>query len=89
MRIKTPLTIDQTVTLNVNNSTQQVRMCAAGRGLPPLLVVQCGPALPLLHDVAKFQRLLKLEEDFLGRLGNILAGVRSRKPARGGALDTP
>ena len=52
-RIKTPLTIDQTVTLNVNNSTQQLRMCAARSGLPPLLVVQGGPALPLLHDVRK------------------------------------
>src|SRR4029077_10503076 len=31
----------------------------------PLLVVQGGPGLPLLHEVAKFQRLLNLETDFL------------------------
>jgi pimeloyl-ACP methyl ester carboxylesterase len=65
MRIKTPLTIDRNVKLDVNGSTQHLRICAARAGLPPLLVVQGGPALPVLHEVAKFQRLLKLEEDFL------------------------
>ena len=57
--------IDTTITLDVNGSAQRVRICGARAGLPPLLVVQGGPALPLLHDVPKFQRLLNLEEDFL------------------------
>lgn len=57
-------TIDKTITLAINDSTQQVRLCAARPDLPPLLIVQAGPGLPLLHEVSKFQRLLHLESDF-------------------------
>src|SRR5262249_17841628 len=46
-------------------SCQRIRLCAERPGLPPLLVVQGGPALPMLHEVRKFQRLLNLETDFL------------------------
>jgi proline iminopeptidase len=59
------LAIDKTITLTINGSRQRVRLCATRAGLPPLLVVQGGPALPLLHEVDKFQRLLNLEQDFL------------------------
>src|SRR5262245_54581587 len=65
MRTSTPLAIDRTITLDVCGSSQRLRLCAARAGLPPLLVVQAGPGLPVLHEVPKFQRLLKLEEDFL------------------------
>src|SRR5215475_2061460 len=65
MKTRSPLAIDKTITLTINGSRQRVRLCAARPGLPPLLVVQAGPALPLLHEVAKFQRLLNLETDFL------------------------
>jgi pimeloyl-ACP methyl ester carboxylesterase len=59
------MAIDKIITLTINGSRQRVGLCAAREGLPPLLVVQAGPALPLLHEVAKFQRLLNLERDFL------------------------
>jgi pimeloyl-ACP methyl ester carboxylesterase len=59
------LEIDKTITLEINGSRQVIRLCAAGAGLPPLLIVQGGPGLPLLHEVAKFRRLLNLENDFL------------------------
>jgi pimeloyl-ACP methyl ester carboxylesterase len=59
------LTIDRTIALHINGSRQELRMCAARAGLPPVLIVQAGPGLPLLHEVAKFQRLLDLEKDFL------------------------
>jgi pimeloyl-ACP methyl ester carboxylesterase len=59
------LAIDKTVTLEINGSTQRVRMCAERSGLTPLLIVQAGPGLPLLHEVAKFRRRLHLESDFL------------------------
>jgi pimeloyl-ACP methyl ester carboxylesterase len=65
MTIKTRLAIDSTITLGVNGSTQRIRLCAERTGLPPLLIVQGGPALPLLNEVAKFQRRLRLEKDFL------------------------
>jgi pimeloyl-ACP methyl ester carboxylesterase len=59
------LAIDKIITLDINGSRQSIRLCAARTGLPPLLIVQGGPGLPLLHEVAKFQRLLNLENDFL------------------------
>jgi proline iminopeptidase len=62
---RTPLAIDKTVQLKINGSTQQIRLCAERAGLPPLLIVQAGPGLPLLHEVAKFQRHLRLEGNFL------------------------
>ena len=65
MTTSIPLAIDKTVSLDINGSRQRVRMCAARPALPPLLVVQGGPALPLLHEVPKFQRRLHLERDFL------------------------
>lgn len=64
MRVTTSLAIDRTIKLDVNGSGQQLRLCAARPGLPPLLIVQGGPALPLLHEVRKFQRLLNLERRF-------------------------
>ena len=60
-----PLAIDNMVSLTINNSQQRVRLRAARSGLPPLLVVQQGPGLPILHEVAKFHRLLHLERDYL------------------------
>lgn len=65
MKTRSPLSIDKTIPLTINGSRQRIRLCAARPGLPPLLVVQGGPALPLLHEVRKFQRLLNFETDFL------------------------
>lgn len=62
---KTPLVIDKTITLEINGSTQRIRMCAERDGLPPILILQAGPGFPLLHEVAKFQQRLNLEKDFL------------------------
>ena len=66
MRTKTPaLAIDETTTLEINGSPQCVRLCATRPGLPPLLIVQHGPGVPLLHEVKKFRRRLELERDYL------------------------
>jgi len=59
------LAIDETIALDINASQQRVRLCAARTGLPPLLIVQHGPGVPMLHEVAKFQRRLHLERDYL------------------------
>ena len=63
--MKTSLAVDKTTTLDVNGSTQRIRLCATRTGLPPLLIVQAGPGLPILNEVAKFQRRLRLEQEFL------------------------
>lgn len=60
-----PLAVDRTVKLSINGSTQPLRMCATRAGLPPLLIVQAGPGFPLLHEVSKYQKRLRLENDFL------------------------
>ena len=52
---RTPLAIDKTSTLEINGSRQSIRLCAGRAGLPPLLIVQGGPGLPVLHEVQKFQ----------------------------------
>ncbi len=62
---KTVLAIDKVVELNINGSVQKIRMCAESAGLSPILVVQAGPGLALLHEVKKFQQRLKLEDNFL------------------------
>lgn len=56
--------IDYFKHLDVDGSRQRARVCGARPGLRPLLVVQAGPGLPLLHEVPKFQQLLRLEEHF-------------------------
>jgi pimeloyl-ACP methyl ester carboxylesterase len=59
------LAIDETITLDINGSRQRVRLCATRPGLPPLLIVQHGPGVPVLHEVAKFQRDLQFERNHL------------------------
>jgi pimeloyl-ACP methyl ester carboxylesterase len=65
MSMRKPLAVDKTITLDINRSTQRIRMCAERTGLPPLLVVQAGPGLPVLNEVAKLQERLRLEQEFL------------------------
>ena len=62
---KPALAIDEMIALDINGSKQRVRLCAAQTGLPPLVVVQHGPGVPVLHEVAKFQRRLQLERNAL------------------------
>src|SRR5579862_4012148 len=60
-----PPGVDKTARLEINGSSQRVRVCASRSGLAPILVVQAGPGLPLLNEVRKIQRKLRLELDFL------------------------
>jgi pimeloyl-ACP methyl ester carboxylesterase len=80
--------IDKTVGLKINGSTQRVRMCAVRAGLPPILIVQAGPGFPVLHEVPKFQRRLHLESDFLVAYWDQRGcGVASRHDALGVSLE--
>ena len=65
MSKRTSFAVDKTVTLGINGSTQRIRLCATRTGLPPLLIVQAGPGLPVLNEVAKLQQRLRLEQQFL------------------------
>ena len=65
MSKRTSFAVDKTITLGINRSTQRVRLCATRTGLPPLLIVQAGPGLPVLNEVAKLQQRLRLEQQFL------------------------
>jgi pimeloyl-ACP methyl ester carboxylesterase len=59
------LVIDKTTELEINGSSQRIRMCGERAGLAPILIVQAGPGLAVLHEVRKFQQLLHLESEFL------------------------
>jgi pimeloyl-ACP methyl ester carboxylesterase len=61
---RTTLHQDELLSLRVNGVDQRLRLCASRPGLPPLLVVQGGPGLPLLNEVPRFRSLLSLEDDF-------------------------
>jgi len=56
--------LDDAFTLEINGTKQRVRLGGARSGLPPVLIVQAGPGLPLLNEVAKFQQRLLLEQSF-------------------------
>jgi pimeloyl-ACP methyl ester carboxylesterase len=56
--------LDTTEAPEINGTRQRVRLCAARGGLPPVLIVQAGPGFPLLHEAAKFQQRLQLEQSF-------------------------
>jgi proline iminopeptidase len=50
--------------IRINECMLSVRVCTMNAGNPPVLVVQAGPGLPLLHEVRKFQQRLGLERRF-------------------------
>ena len=83
----TTLAIDKTVRLGINGSDQRIRLCGERAGLPPILIVQAGPGLPLLHEVRKFRRRLRLESDFLvGYWEQRGCGVASQEDAKSVSL---
>jgi len=46
------------------NASSAIRIRAAKRRNPLLLLVQLGPGLPMINEVRTFERLLSLEDDF-------------------------
>lgn len=55
---------DKLEPVRLGDTTQWIRVRAGTAGLPPLLLVQMGPGLPMLSEVRTFERLLSLEDDF-------------------------
>jgi len=56
--------IDRREPVRLGESTQWIRIRAANARNPLLLLVQLGPALPMMNEVRTFGRLLSLEDDF-------------------------
>lgn len=56
--------IDRRLRLTIDGTRQEVRISGRKGTAPPLLIVQGGPGLPLLNEVARFRRGLDLESDF-------------------------
>jgi pimeloyl-ACP methyl ester carboxylesterase len=58
------LLLDKEFLLDIQGTRQAVRLRAKRLGLPPLLIVQAGPGLPVLNEVDRWANLLAFEEDF-------------------------
>ncbi|HET7017316.1 MAG TPA: alpha/beta hydrolase, partial [Streptosporangiaceae bacterium] len=56
--------IDLLESVRLGDTEQWIRIRAANAGSPPLLLVQMGPALPMINEVRTFERVLSLEDDF-------------------------
>jgi pimeloyl-ACP methyl ester carboxylesterase len=56
--------IDLLESVRLGDAAQWIRIRAANAGSPPLLLVQMGPALPMINEVRTFERVLSLEDDF-------------------------
>jgi pimeloyl-ACP methyl ester carboxylesterase len=56
--------IDTLEAVRLGGATQWIRVRGAGRSSPVLLLMQQGPGLPIINEVATFERLLGLEQDF-------------------------
>ena len=78
------LELNEAMSLDVDGLEQRLRLCAARRGLPPLLIIQGGPGLPLLNEVPRFRSRLSLEDDFTVAYWD----QRGCGPAARGAADT-
>jgi len=56
--------IDKLEAVPVGDTTQWIRIRGAAASNPTLLLIQQGPGLPMLNEVRRFGRLLRLEEAF-------------------------
>jgi len=79
---------DEILRISIDGSDQRLRICAARRGLPPLLIVQAGPGLPLLNEVDRFRASLALEDEYtVAYWDQRGCGKASRKAAGSLSLD--
>jgi pimeloyl-ACP methyl ester carboxylesterase len=58
------MAIDSLEAIQIGGATQWIRVRGADESNPVLLLIQIGPGLPMLNEVRRFQRLLRLEHDF-------------------------
>jgi pimeloyl-ACP methyl ester carboxylesterase len=56
--------IDTLESVQLGGITQRIRIRAASTSNPVLLLMQQGPGLPMINEVRRFERLLRLEDAF-------------------------
>ena len=56
--------IDTLDAIQLDDTTQWIRVRGADPSNPVLVLIQQGPGLPMLNEVCRFERLLGLERDF-------------------------
>jgi pimeloyl-ACP methyl ester carboxylesterase len=59
------MTIDILEAVQLGDTTQWIRIRAEDPSNPVLLLIQQGPGLPMINEVRRFERLLRLEKDFV------------------------
>jgi len=56
--------IDALEQIDVGDTTQWIRIRGTDAANPVLLLIQQGPGLPMINEAARFERTLRLEEEF-------------------------
>src|SRR5580700_7804354 len=56
--------LDTLEAIQIGDSTQWIRIRGADPSNPVLLLIQQGPGLPMINEVRRFERLLRLEQLF-------------------------
>jgi pimeloyl-ACP methyl ester carboxylesterase len=58
------MAIDSLEAIELGDTTQWIRIRGADDWNPVLLLIQQGPGLPMINEARRFQRLLRLEQEF-------------------------
>jgi pimeloyl-ACP methyl ester carboxylesterase len=79
--------IDTLETVQLGGVAQRIRIRTTDTANPVLLLMQQGPGLPIINDVRRFERLLRLEDAFTvvywDQRGTGLSALPLRKRSRG------
>src|SRR5580658_11223466 len=58
------MTIDTLEAIQLDSTTQWIRVRGKDAANPVLLLIQQGPGLPMINEARRFEQLLELEESF-------------------------
>jgi pimeloyl-ACP methyl ester carboxylesterase len=87
-----PMKIDTLESVQLGGIPQRIRIRTADTANPVLLLMQQGPGLPIINEVRRFERLLRLEDDFTvvywDQRGTGLSALPLRKRSAGFEIST-
>src|SRR5262245_66420690 len=79
--------LDTLETVQLGGVTQRLRIRTAATANPVLLLMQHGPGMPIINEVRRFERLLRLEDAFTvvywDQRGTGLSALPLRKRSKG------